>query len=182
MPSTRPNPRLAKIHRSYTVEEIAKLYGVHRNTVRAWIKRGLPTIDQRRPVLVLGSQLAEFLQAKRLANKRPCAPGEIYCLRCREPRAPAGGAARYHPLTPTQGNLVALCGCCGARLNRRVSLAKLPLVQGDLRVTLPQAEEHICERPSPPLNSDFAQDAASHTTACPINTTAMSDATCRSIL
>ena len=48
MPATRPNPRLAKIHRSYTVDEIATLYGVHRNTVRAWIARGLATVDQRR--------------------------------------------------------------------------------------------------------------------------------------
>ena len=38
------------------------------------------------------------------------------------------------------------CGCCGAGLNRRVSLAKLPLVQGVLRITLPQAREHIDER------------------------------------
>lgn len=162
MPATRPNPRLAKIHRSYTVEEIAKLYGVHRNTVRTWIGRGLPTIDQRRPVLVLGSDLAEYLQARRTANKRSCGPGEIYCLRCREPRAPAGGVVRYDPLTPTQGNLVGLCGCCGAGLNRRVSLAKLPLVQGDLSVTLPQAREHIDESPLPSLNSDFVHNGCDH--------------------
>lgn len=162
MPATRPNPRLAKVHRSYTVEEIAKLYSVHRNTVRAWIGRGLPTIDQRRPVLVLGSHLADYLRARRTANKRPCGPGEIYCLRCREPRAPAGGVVRYQPLTPTQGNLVGQCGCCGAGLNRRVSLAKLPLIQGELRVTLPQAREHIDESPLPSLNSDFVQDGTDH--------------------
>ena len=162
MPATRPNPRLAKIHRCYTVEEIAKLYGVHRNTVRAWIGRGPQTIDQRRPVLVLGSHLADFLTARRTVNKRPCGPGQIYCLRCREPRAPAGGAVRYHPLTPTQGNLVGLCGWCGAGLNRRVSLAKLPLVQGALSVTLAQARQHIDESPLPSLNSDFQQDGCEH--------------------
>jgi hypothetical protein len=160
--ANRPNPRLAKTHRSYTVEEIAKLYGVHRNTVRAWIGRGLPTIDQRRPVLVLGSHLADYLRVRRAVNKRLCGPGQIYCLRCREPRAPAGGVVRYHPLTTTQGNLVGLCGCCGAGLNRRVSLAKLPLVQGALNVTLPQAREHIDESPLPSLNSDFEQDGCDH--------------------
>ena len=155
MPATRPNPRLAKIHRSYTVDEIAKLYGVHRNTVRAWINRGLPTVDARRPVLVLGRHLATNLQARRTANKRPCGPGEIYCLRCREPRRPANSAVRYHPLTPTQGNLVGLCGCCGAGLNRRVSLAKLAQVRGNLDITLPQALPHIDESAEPSVNSDL---------------------------
>ncbi len=162
MPATRPNPRLAKMHRTYTVEEIAKLFGVHRNTVRAWISRGLPTIDQRRPLLVLGSHLAEFLQRRRKASKRPCGLGEIYCVRCREPRLPAGGAVGYQPLTPTQGNLVGLCGCCGAGLNRRVSWAKLSLFQAVLEVTVPQAEGHIDESPQPSLNSDFNQDGTDH--------------------
>jgi hypothetical protein len=49
MPIRRPNPRLAKIHRSYTVEESATLFGVHRNTVREWVRRGLPTSDRKRP-------------------------------------------------------------------------------------------------------------------------------------
>ena len=167
MPATRRNPRLAKIHRSYTVDEIAKLYGVHRNTVRAWIARGLPTVDERRPALVLGGHLVEFLLARRAAKKRPCGPGEIYFLRCREPRRPADGAVRYHPLTPTQGNLVGLCGCCGAGLNRRVRLAKLPLVLADLAVTLPQAQERIDRSPLPTLNSDFVQDGTNHANASP---------------
>lgn len=149
MPASRPNPKLAKLHRSYTVEEIAKLYGVHRNTVRAWIDRGLPIIDQRRPVLVQGSHLAEYLKARRAANKRPCGPGEIYCLRCRVPRAPADGVVRYRPLSPTQGNLVGRCGCCDCGLNRRVSLAKLPQVQGSLRVVLPQGREHGAQPAAP---------------------------------
>ena len=42
MGSRHPNPRLAKIHRSYSVEEIARLFRVHKNTVRAWLRQGLP--------------------------------------------------------------------------------------------------------------------------------------------
>jgi hypothetical protein len=165
--ASRPNPRLAKIHRSYTVEEIAKLYGVHRNTVRAWIKRGLPMVDQRRPVLVLGRHLADFLRERRTVNKRSCGPGEIYCVRCREPRAPAGGEVVYRPLSPAQGNLVGRCGCCGAGLYRRVSLAKLSQVLGVLCLTKPQAQEHIDESPQPTVNSDFMQDGPDHAKAPP---------------
>ena len=56
----RPNQRLVKIHRSYTVEEIARL-NVHKNTIRGWIRGGLPTIDARRPTLITGSDLRRFL-------------------------------------------------------------------------------------------------------------------------
>ena len=62
MSKRHPNPRLAKIHRNYTVEEVASLFGVHRNTVREWVKRGLPTSDDRRPMLILGRDLVAFLQ------------------------------------------------------------------------------------------------------------------------
>jgi hypothetical protein len=33
--------------------EVASLFGVHKNTVREWVKRGLPTNDDRRPMLIL---------------------------------------------------------------------------------------------------------------------------------
>ena len=138
-----PNPRLAKIHRNYTVEEVAAVFGVHRNTVREWVKRGLPTCDDQRPMLILGADLVTFLRARRMKNKRTCRPGEIYCLRCRSPRAPAGDMADYQPLTATQGNLVGMCPTCEAMMYRRVSLAQLGQVRGKLDIALPQALRHI---------------------------------------
>jgi excisionase family DNA binding protein len=150
-----PNPRLAKIHRSYTVEEVASLYGVHRNTVREWVKRGLPTSDDRRPILILGRDLVAFLHAQRTKNKRTCQPGEIYCVRCRAPTAPAGDMADYEAVTETLGNLVAICSACETLIYRRVSLAKLAQIRGKLDITMPQALPHIGESAKPSVNSDF---------------------------
>ncbi len=155
MSKRHPNPRLAKIHRNYTVEEIATLFGVHRNTVRAWVKRGLPTSDDRRPMLILGRDLVAFLQAQRAKNKRTCQPGEIYCVRCRAPKAPAGDMADYEALTTTQGNLIAICPDCETIIYRRVSLAKLALIRGKLEIIFPQALRHIGESAQPSVNSDF---------------------------
>lgn len=155
MSKRHPNPRLAKIHRNYTVEEIANLFGVHKNSVRNWVKDGLPTSDDRRPMLILGRDLVAFLHARRSKNKRPCQPGEIYCMRCRVAQRPAGEMAEYRPITSTSGNLIGICPCCEAMMYRRVNLAKLVQVGADLDITMPQAVPHIGESPQPCVNSDF---------------------------
>jgi excisionase family DNA binding protein len=150
-----PNPRRAKIHRNYTVEEVAQLYGVHRNTVRQWIKHGLPVCDDRRPVLILGRELAVFLLRKRTHNKQPCKPGEIYCVRCRTPQSPALSMADYEPLTTTGGNLIGLCPGCSGMMYRRVNRARLAAVAGNLEVRFTRGVERIDESNNPSVNSDF---------------------------
>jgi len=101
MKKRHPNPRLVKIHRSYTVEEIAKRFGIHKNTVRHWIKEGLAAIIDKRPMLIQGIVLAEFLGNRRKKNKQPCKPGELYCVRCRAPKLPAAfDDKRYFRLIP----------------------------------------------------------------------------------
>jgi Helix-turn-helix domain len=74
-----PNPRRVKIHRNYSVEEVARLFGIHKNTVRGWLKRGLPAIDDRRPTLILGQELSRFLRERRQKEKQRCGPGRIFC-------------------------------------------------------------------------------------------------------
>lgn len=156
------NHRLVKIHRTYAVDEMADLFGIHRNTVRQWLIQGLETIDRRRPLLVSGSVLVTFLKERRARNKRPSAPGEIYCLPCRMPKVPAGNQVTYQSKTDDRGNLVGSCPDCGARLYRRCSLAKLEASIGNLRVTLPQALEHINESSHPSVNCDFNPEALDH--------------------
>ena len=155
MGKRHPNPRLVKIHRNYTVEEVARLLGVHKITVRAWIKQGLPTIDDKRPMLILGRDLSAFLKAKRTKNKRSCKPGEIYCLRCRVPKISADNMVDYHPHTETLGNLFGICPDCGSGMNRRVNLAKLDQGRGQLEITMPQGLPRIVDSEQPSVNSDF---------------------------
>jgi hypothetical protein len=146
MAKRHPNPRLAKIHRNYTVEEIANLFDIHRNTVRNWIKQGLPTTDRRSPLLILGRDLAAFLQRRRQQAKQTCQPGEIYCVCCRMPQKPAGLMADYVPTTAKLGKLIGICPSCERLIRRPVSLAKLAQVRGDLDIQFPQGQEHINER------------------------------------
>tara|TARA_R110000823_G_scaffold305771_1_gene427955 strand:+ start:2906 stop:3382 length:477 start_codon:yes stop_codon:yes gene_type:complete len=153
-----PNYRKVKIHRSYTVDETARTLDVHKNTVRQWLKNGLSTIDDRRPLLILGSHLAAYLKERRANNKRPCKPGEIYCVRCRKPQRPAGNMADYEPLTATTGNLIGICPVCDTMIYRRVNYARLDLARGTLEVQPAKALEHIVDRAKPSVNSDFKQE------------------------
>ena len=141
----RPDRRRVKSLRSYTIEEAARLLDVHRNTIRYWIKDGLPVIDGARPLLILGSELAEFLARRRQARRQTCRPGEMFCLKCRKPREPAGSMADYVPSSPTAGALVGLCPVCGKWMNRRTSAARLPSMVGSLDVRTVQPQPRIVD-------------------------------------
>lgn len=127
MPKPRhPNPQRVKLHRSYNIDEAARVTGKHPQTIRTWINEdGLPIIDKRRPHLIRGRDLRAFLVARRVLKRRPCPRGTLYCFRCREPRRPAFNAAEYRPRAQGGGNVTALCSECGAVMCRCTSEARL---------------------------------------------------------
>lgn len=154
----RLNARRVKINRSYTIGEVARLFAVHKNTVREWLKRGLQTADDRRPTLILGRHLVTFLHARRLQRRKRCQSGELYCFRCRAPRPAAGKQAQYVPYTEASGNLQAQCRDCGTRMFRRVSRLKLVEVAGEIQVQVLQALERLRGRSSPSVNCDLEKE------------------------
>jgi hypothetical protein len=153
-----PNHRLVKIHRAYTVEDIARLFSVHKNTVRRWIKDGLPTIDDRRPMLILGPALAAFLQARRARRKQPCRPGQMYCVRCHAPKFPAAGMVEHRPLNGRVVNVRGICPDCGSMMHRCVSMAKIEQFVEKTDITFPQALRRVREISQPTVNSDLRRD------------------------
>ncbi len=148
----RVNARRVKIHRSYAVDEAARLLDVHKNTVRSWIKSGLPTVDERRPILILGRSLSNFLRNRRTRRRQPCQPDQLYCFRCQAPKRPTGLVAEYIPITPTSGNLRATCEDCSTVMYRKVRWSKLSISAAGIDVTLPEAERHISDCTFPCLN------------------------------
>jgi hypothetical protein len=151
MARTRINPLLVKLHRSYTVEETSRLLNVHRNTVRAWLKSGLPVIDTSRPALIQGKVLRAFLEARRVGAKRPSPPGTMYCLKCRGPRSPALGMVDFIPREARAGNLQALCETCGTTMHRRARQSLLSTILPGLEVLIAEAPLRIAECPRPSL-------------------------------
>ena len=132
----RINPNRAKIHRGYLVCEAAETLGVHKNTVRAWIKAGLPVCDDAYPILILGRELRQYLTTKQNKNKRPCEGNQMYCLKCRAPREPMGNMVEYLPDTATRGQLTAFCSSCKSIINRFTTLDKVNELQAVFEVSL----------------------------------------------
>ena len=121
----RTDPRRIRINRPYTVEEAARALSKHKQTVRNWIRDGLPTVDRSRPTMIHGHELRSYLERKRQEAKRPCPPGTLYCFRCNLPRKPALGMVDLIQDTEATGNLKALCEACGTEIHRRVRIAAL---------------------------------------------------------
>ena len=141
MPARRVKPKsnAVKLHYSYSVRELATCCGVHPHTVRNWQGKGLEPIDTVRPALFHGATVRAFLSRRKFSRKRPCPPGTIYCVRCREPRRPALGMVEYRPLKPDSGDLCAICETCEGIMHRRArsdDLAKvMPCLADQSRTT-----------------------------------------------
>jgi Helix-turn-helix domain len=129
---------LVKLLCTYDPAEIAKLFGIHRNTVRHWLKEGLVPIDDHRPILVSGSVLRAFISRRQEARKRNCGPGEFFCFRRHAPRKRWGGMANFSTHNSKIAKAIAFCSVCetgmhqmiaGAHLSKfiaQLSLQKLP--------------------------------------------------------
>ena len=135
----RLNPNLVKIHRNYEISEVAELFCIHKNTVRSWIKNGLPVCDDKRPILIIGKYLKEFIQQKNSSQKQSCKLNEIYCLKCKSPHVPAENMVDYQPNNSSNGRLFGLCPVCESVINKYINSSQLRQIRKHLDVTLPKA-------------------------------------------
>jgi len=143
------------LHRTYTIAEAAHVVGGHRNTVRHWIRQGLPVIADKRPTLIRGEDLKAFLLKRRRNRKRPCGPGQIFCVKCRMPREPALGMADFAPASTGPGALTALCPVCGTIIKRWVAPSRLLQVSGKLDVKITAPQSRLSDIPHPPSDCYF---------------------------
>ncbi|MHB2166478.1 MerR family transcriptional regulator [Alsobacter sp. R-9] len=137
----RINLRRVKANRTYRIDELAEATGTHRNTVRNWIKKGLPVIGGK-PLLILGGDAIEFHRGRRAADRKVSPPGTIYCLACRTPRRPDGDMADFVVDDAGVGRLQGLCPFCGRLMSRIVNPTKVAQVAGDLDV------HHVRRKPT----------------------------------
>lgn len=157
----KANWRRIKRHRNYTVDEVARVLGVCKGTVRRWVKTGLPALIDKKPLLILGDDLIAFHKAK-AKYRQKCQPHECYCVKCRAPRPPAGDMAEYIPIKATNGNLRALCPDCETLMHKRVNLDQLSRIRGTLQVSIPQALARLMDSPNSSTNVHLVKEPKTH--------------------
>ena len=82
--SLKYNVRKIKQRQSYTLTEIARLFGVHHRTCGRWVQMGLkPIAKNLKPFLIMGFELKRFLKDMQNNRKTKLAEDEFYCLSCR---------------------------------------------------------------------------------------------------
>lgn len=132
--SKRVNPMAVKASLTYTVGEAALALGKTPATIRSWIRDGLPVMSSRKPYLISGAAIREYLRARYKAAKRPLAPDQLFCPGCGVGRRPLDMAATVAPLTKRTSLLKSICSHCGGTSTRMISSAKSAVFAQTFRI------------------------------------------------
>jgi excisionase family DNA binding protein len=138
----------------YTVQEIAELFGIHKNAVLRWLKDGLGANKDQRPFLIRGEELIRFLNARQRRKRCKCAITEFYCFKCRGPRGAYLGIADVAIESPTRIRVSSLCAVCDTPINKVQSVRDLERIRSRFHVQQ-LTGEHILDRDLASLNSDM---------------------------
>lgn len=115
---TRFNPQIISGHLSYTTEEITAKLGVNKKTIFRWIDEGLVTIPgQKKPILILGSELKTFIRQKNSKKKVELKRHEFYCFKCKVPRR-----AKRGTITKSGDTKKGECSVCNTKMTRKIKL------------------------------------------------------------
>ncbi len=144
---------LKPIRRDYTysVYEIAEMYGIVSDTVFRWIRNeGLKRNEASRKYFVHGSELANFLERRNGKNKKPCNEGEMFCCKCRTPKTPKPKSLKPKKLANKTVRVYGRCSVCNTKMNKVVSgkkwIEKHPLYPGKNASTKPHSGEFESQR------------------------------------
>jgi hypothetical protein len=109
------SPTKARQNWIYDLAEVVALYRVHPNTVRNWVKQGLPHFRDGKKRLFRGEDLNAFHRTGRERRKFSCRPGELYCVRCRQRHSLVGRRVSFRWRNSVAGLLYWECPGCRGR-------------------------------------------------------------------
>ena len=119
------NLNLIKSRRSYSIKDMALLFGKNGKTFSRWIKDGdLKVIETGvSPLLVMGEELERCIRDKRSSKKVPLQKDEFFCRKCHKAVRAKAGSKVISGTGKTIGKdrleqMVAsgLCEACGTKV------------------------------------------------------------------
>ena len=131
------NTRKIKGNWSYSIDELASLFGVHPATVRDWIKKGLPTIDKQRPFLMHGPATRQWLENRQKARSWPREYGKLPCFTCKSQRKIIFGSFQILSSNTRKIKIQGQCVTC-----------KRPIGRGDTKANEAKLIQEFCANPS----------------------------------
>ena len=141
--------------RVYTVKLAARIIGVSEATFRKWAKDGLRLVADKKPYLIRGADLIDFLRRREASNKVMMGKGQFFCMACKAPHDPRAGSVTFHPATESTGRLSALCGGCGGKVGQFCK-ADRAVDFGALSNSAPSAESQAYFDPAPPVRNNVS--------------------------
>jgi hypothetical protein len=148
-PRAKPDLRRIRLTKCYTLPEVANILGVGIGTVRAWVRVGLPILEDSRPFLIPGDSLKVWLKMRIASRKQRCLPNEFYCCRCRIPKTSQFGSVVVVPRNRKTVAIQAHCNTCGAKMNKAGSLAHILEINATFGLeTVAQVSLAGCENPA----------------------------------
>lgn len=139
---TRINRKGVSKHMAYTLKELTGRLNVGEKTILRWIDKGLLTVPGgKKPILILGDDLIEFLK-KKDAKKGKLKRNEFFCFACKEPK-PAKRASIKMLSDRKTGD----CRDCGGKMSKIFTSRKHPLSG----TASPDVNVHIEESEPPPI-------------------------------
>lgn len=147
------NPRLVKKYRSYTAEEICKLFEnkkLHVQTIRDWVKSGGLEVVTKKPITVYGEVLRAFLEKRNASHKKQLLFNQFKCLKCQEIISPHGNISIYKN---QNGSIKAsaICPVCNNKAtrfykkNEQDLLEKTFIINEPVLVTIGNSSSTACK-------------------------------------
>ena len=117
----RANQMAVRASLTYDIGEAARALDVTPATIRNWINDGLHVMSSRKPYLLLGAAIREYLREKYAKAKRPLGEDKLFCVSCKDGRNPKDMAVSLTKSGPKTSMLKGVCGQCEGISTRIIS-------------------------------------------------------------
>ena len=119
---------------TYSIPEVCQMINRSERTVRQMIANGLTTIDDKRPTLIRGTNLIDFLLRENDKNRCPTEFLQFYCMHCRQARIPKGKNVWFLRENPISPNLCGICPVCGCKMHKAYKVSDVPQLRCEFHI------------------------------------------------